>query len=80
MSNRPVIQVLYTCDGCNLKDAKVAVPARTTEDVVTWTQKIMAQAIADDHFRRSPHCYSKTMATVKIPITGANKIGGPALQ
>ena len=71
------IQVLYTCLPCCIVDAKVDVPARTTEDVITWVEKVMGPAIAEDHQRRSPNCFPTTLSNVKIPVTGAAKIGGP---
>ena len=71
------IQVLYTCLPCGIIDAKVEVPARTTEDVITWVEKIMGPAIAEDHRKRSPNCCPATLSNVKIPVTGATRIGGP---
>jgi hypothetical protein len=70
------IQVLYSCIECGLQDVKVEVEARTVEDVVTWMKEV-GNALGADHFRRSPHCRTLTFSEVKIPITGASKIGGP---
>jgi hypothetical protein len=71
----PTIEVLYSCS-CGLKDAKVQVPARTVEDIRVWMDTLK-QALSQDHYRRSPHCQSRTMSEVKIPMTGTSKVGGP---
>lgn len=74
------ITVMYTCSGCGLHKRQVKVKARTTEDVSVWVENIMGPAIADDHFRTSPHCRSSKMDEVFIPMTGANKVGGAPIQ
>lgn len=74
------ITVLYSCSCCGAYKRPVQVQARTTEDVAVWVEQIMGQAIADDHVRNSPHCRSRKMDQVFIPMTGANKVGGPAVQ
>jgi DNA-directed RNA polymerase subunit RPC12/RpoP len=70
------ISVMYSCAACGIDKVSVAVPARQQEDVKYWVEKVMAQAISDDHSVRSPHCASRTMSKVMIPITGADKVGG----
>jgi hypothetical protein len=78
---REAIQVKYSCAGCGLHRVVVTVAARTQEPVVEWVEKIMAQAISNDHSQRSPHCASRTMSEVMIPIEGndgseAAQVGG----
>lgn len=75
---REAIQVKYSCVGCGVHRVTVTVPARTQEEVVEWVEKVMAQAISNDHSQRSPHCASRTMSEVMIPI--GDKDGGEAAQ
>ena len=74
------IEVMYSCEHCQLLRVKVQVPARCTEDVVTWLEQVAVRAVAADHLRRSPHCLSTQLSELFVPITGAAKIGGPALN
>ena len=74
------IDVKYSCAACGIHRIVVQVPARQAEGVIDWVEKTMAQAISDDHTQRSPHCPSRTMSEVMIPMTGAEKVGGPAVQ
>lgn len=71
---RQVIQVIYTCDPCGIKDRYVSVPARGDEDVLQWTE-MMTQYIANDHTRMSPNCRATTITQVKVPLL-TDKIGG----
>ena len=70
------ISVRYSCAACGIAKVSVAVPARQSEDVKDWVEKIMAQAISDDHTVRSPRCTSRTMSEVMIPVSGTDRIGG----
>jgi hypothetical protein len=72
------IEVRYTCRLCGVHDARVAIKARGEEDVKTWMDQTMIQAVARDHSKRSPRCPATSISEVKIPITGADKIGGVA--
>lgn len=72
------IGVKYSCPTCGLEKARVQVPTRGAEDVVTW-MKATTQHIADDHHARSPACPGRT-CDVMIPIAGAEKVGGPPIQ
>lgn len=75
-----IITCLYSCEGCGIKDARVDVVARAAdEDVVAWMDQAV-RSLARDHSRRSPHCRPQSLQEIKIPITGADRIGGPALQ
>jgi hypothetical protein len=75
------IKCLYTCTLCDLVDVAVEVPARaSTQAVVEWMERICIPAIANDHRRRSPACNPDTLENLKIPISNADYIGGPAVQ
>lgn len=73
------IQVLYGCSQCGLLEMKVTVVARKEEDVAEW-MKVVVQKVGDDHYRRSPHCTTKQLDYLKIPVTDADRIGGPPLN
>jgi len=74
----PTIEVIYSCDLCNLKDRKVVIQARGEESVVAWTN-FMAQKLKSDHSHVSPLCQATSLSSVKVPIDQAadHKIGGP---
>lgn len=76
MEALPTIEILYTCDSCGIKNQKVVVIARTTQNVVEWVQRVAAYAISADHAGRSPHCKATTMTDMKIPVSGTDKVGG----
>lgn len=69
----------YTCDLCGLNDVSLDVPAREHEDVVAWMHATV-QRVADDHRRLSPGCPARELTHLKIPISGAQKVGGPPIQ
>lgn len=76
------ISVLYSCILCGLRDITVHVPARMdpdAEDVVRWMEDVVLVAIGNDHHLRSPHCPTRRLQDLKIPITGAEWIGGPPI-
>lgn len=73
---REMIEIIYTCGQCTAIEIKLKVPARTTEEVVHWVRNICGHAIGLDHSTRSPNCRATTMKDLKIPMTGADKIGG----
>ena len=79
MSDALTITVTYSCRECGLDNVSCPVPVRESEDVLAWTTALGA-LLSRDHDRRSPHCHPKTLATVCIPIDGAEKIGGPVIQ
>jgi len=76
---KPTIHVLYSCAECGVKDAGVDVPIRGNEDVIQWMNQTVVH-IAQDHRQRSPNCHPREFSEIKIPITGAEKVGGPAIQ
>lgn len=77
---RLTITVLYSCRACGLVDRPVRVKARETEDVVVWFEKVMGPALANDHRERSPGCSSMTASDVKVPIGGADRVGGASVN
>ena len=76
--NALTIRVLYTCRACGLADIGVDVPARELEDVTDWL-KTTAQLCGDDHCSRNPAC-SHLFVDVKIPVSGADRVGGATVQ
>lgn len=74
------ITCFYSCDGCALEERPVEVPARDPEMVVTkWLEEIVGAAIAKDHSTVSPHCPSRVMRALRIPLPkGADYVGQPA--
>lgn len=73
-------RVRYSCPLCNVVKAEVDVPARGAEDVITWTEKVMIIALAQDHARRSPTCRPRKLVDIMIPLTGTDRVGGPVGQ
>lgn len=76
-----LIEVRYSCWACNLRKVSCSVPTRGEEDVITWMKATIAH-LAEDHRRRSPDCtpVDNMLHDIMIPISGANKVGGPAVQ
>jgi hypothetical protein len=77
---KQAIQCKYSCFKCGIHRQIVTVAAREEEEVDTWLMKICAPALSADHDRRSPACRITQLSEVMIPIEGAEKIGGPAVQ
>lgn len=75
----PMIRILYSCHLCGLDDQAIEVPGRGDEDVKEWFENTLVATIDKDHRRRSPNCSATRIDTIKIPIHGAEKIGGPAI-
>jgi hypothetical protein len=74
------IRVLYSCAGCGLKDVAMDVPVRVEgEEIVPWMQSTV-MLLSADHRRRRPSCTAIAMQEVKIPITHADRVGGPSIQ
>jgi hypothetical protein len=70
------VDCMYSCDLCGIVDRVVHVPARGDEDVVKWVDGVMIAAIARDHAATSPTCNATNLTSVKVPVTGTDKIGG----
>lgn len=73
------ITVLYSCRDCDLERVPCMVPARGEEPVLAWMDATI-RVLAGDHARRSPACTARKLSDVMIPMTGADRIGGPAVQ
>lgn len=72
---------MYSCHLCALKKVTVEVPARTdSQDVKHWMEQVLIYAIADDHRKRSPRCMATSISEVMIPVSGADRVGGPAVM
>ena len=73
------IPVEYTCAQCGATHIRVEVPSRLTdaENVTDWMETVVA-AISRDHDLRSPGCVIEKFTEVRIPVTGASRIGGVA--
>lgn len=76
---RITIQCFYSCEGCKLKNVPCHVLARGAEDVRDWMDATVRQ-LSKDHRRRSPDCRANSLQELKIPMTGTDRIGGPAVQ
>lgn len=73
------IRVRYSCPDCGLKKVVCEVPARGEEDVRIWMEATIA-SVGADHQRRSPRCHPTQLHDLMIPMTGADRIGGPNIQ
>lgn len=69
----------YSCPPCGLKRVALDVPARSVESVTAWMDATVRR-ISADHRRRSPHCHAPKLEELLIPMTGTDKVGGPAVQ
>jgi hypothetical protein len=76
-----MIEILYSCHGCGLREAAVSVRYREPgEDVVNWFEKAVMVAITADHLARAPYCREET-CDLKIPMPpGSDRIGTPVKQ
>lgn len=62
------IGVKYCCFECGLYEVTCPMEARKPgEDVLVWLKKL-AQALANDHARRSKNCRPLSFSNVQIPI------------
>ena len=69
----------YSCEYCDLEKIDVDVPIRKLDqDVVDWVNNVAAQAMVDDHAKRSPFCRPQEFKQIMIPIpAGTEMIGRP---
>lgn len=75
------ITCVYSCAACGIVKARVPVTARSPqEDVKAWLEGVCLSAVMADHRQRSPHCHPKELAELYIPISGAERIGGPCVS
>jgi hypothetical protein len=81
MDAKLTIGVLYSCTACGLTDVEVQVTARELgEDVVVWMEEKCIPELGADHFRRNPACCTSHLSSIKIPITGTDIVGRPAVN
>lgn len=73
------ITVKYSCADCGLERVSCDVPARGEEDVIVWMEATASLA-SKDHNRRSPLCRPTTLTELMIPMSGTDRVGGPAIQ
>jgi hypothetical protein len=74
------ITVMYSCTLCGNRDTPVKVPARESEmPVVEWMERTIA-LVGADHHRTNPRCIARQLHDLKIPISGAEWVGGPPIQ
>lgn len=72
------IPVEYSCDDCGVREARIYVRERGTENVVEWLRYAVTPAIQTDHESKSPGCNAEHISQVKIPLAppGA-RVGDP---
>lgn len=74
------LTVFYSCFACGLDDVMCEAPVRQKyEDVFVWMEKL-SYVLSDDHDARSPECHVSVLSNIKVPIDGANMIGGPVKE
>ncbi len=80
VTDEVLIEVLYDCRGCGLRDQPLAVRERRgDEDVVVWMDFVTA-AISDDHACVSPFCRAGVF-DLKIPLPKiAQRLGEASRQ
>lgn len=71
-----IIMLRYSCPLCGLRDAETPVPARQEQDAAVWLDQTIRE-LARDHAARSPRCRAHQLRDIKIPIEGADRLGGP---
>jgi hypothetical protein len=67
MTEGVMIEVMYSCTECGLKDRAVWVNERGQEDVCDWLD-LCIRAIAGDHHAVSPRCFPEQLHDLKIPL------------
>jgi hypothetical protein len=76
-----MLGITYSCPSCGLVQVEAKVRFReSSEDVLHWMDQVVTPGLARDHQRRSPTCHPTGLRDVKIPVTGADWIGGPCLN
>lgn len=76
------MNVSYKCT-CMAKEVTVAVPDRPDEqDIVDWVGVTAANALGEDHRKRSPHCPATKVEFMKFEVdpTGSTPMGRLPLQ
>ena len=74
------ITVQFSCALCGVRRRRLDVPARTADqDVVAWMDATVRR-VWREHARLSPLCRPAELTELLVPVTGADRIGGPAVQ
>ncbi len=73
------VRVLYSCEGCGSVDVPVLVPARGAEGVVAWMRQT-TEIVTRDHRARHHFCRARKLSSLKVPMAGTAKVGGPTCQ
>ena len=74
------ITIFYSCPLCGIQKRAVSVPVREDgQDVITWMRSA-GELLSADHRGLSPFCMPTELKDVYIPMTGRDRIGGPALN
>lgn len=63
------MKVFYKC-GCMAAEAEIDVPARRPLAPLGDWMNCMSFCVSADHTALSPHCKSRTMEYVKVPVEG----------
>ena len=74
------VMIQYSCPDCGIKDRAVSVTARGNEDVVRWLENTCIVELSRDHAAISPLCHPEELKDIRIPLSGADKIGGVVKQ
>lgn len=71
-----MMEILYSCHPCRIRNAKVLVRDREpNEDVIQWMEKQVIVEIGKHHHNNCPWCRATHMSEVKIPMSPGAKIG-----
>lgn len=75
------MQVRYSCAVCGCSLVEVGVRYRKPgEDVVSWMEDVVMEAVTNDHDRRSPDCPSEKCELQVPHPEGQAYVGGPVLN
>lgn len=81
MDEVPMIDILYSCHKCGIKDRLVKIPQRhNDEDIVHWLSEITARIISEDHLHQSPYCHITKIDELKIPMQYNTDLGRKVLK
>lgn len=63
-----MIEVLYSCHSCGIKERKVKIRLRyLNEDVLVWMKHVI-ECVSIDHRSVAPICFAKTLDNLYIPL------------
>lgn len=74
------VTVFYSCPRCGVVDKPLTVRCRQRgEDSSDWVYMVI-ELLSVDHHTAFPGCGTKTLHDLKIPVAGAEYLGGPAIH